>query len=214
MHSLYDKLYALDNFPDFFVEPLEKFREKMEIFEGIEYPPVDWSNTMSVLTDMVKIDTTGAQRTFIEGEAYSNNVLSDALTGKRSLSDQLEELSEVNEGFRRFMPRFKDNTRNIKVEQMEKLVGIHDGTSGLRSNGISIPDNTITRSIYLSGIFSALMGIFTQGNPYTIAMGPVFGSVAELTHETFLDDNPIRVPNKNLPWRRAEYLDQKISEFF
>jgi hypothetical protein len=152
-----------------------------------------------------------------------NPVLNDAIQGRQSVEDSLEELGQVNAGIRQILPWRKNKEHNERLKQLGELV---TEPSHLRTYGIFVLDNLITTQVELTAMafgLSYLMsrylyppnpGVSPEEYQQTMhvlqvtmptamsAMAPVFGLLANVRRFT------------GLPTDEAKYLDGKVQEFY
>lgn len=154
-------------------------------------------------------------------EEYEKNpVFRDAIQKRLTIEESLMELSKVNNGIRKFLPRMKNKIHNERLKQIGQLI---TGPAYLEASGILTPDNIITTSIesliILSGLFGASF-LFLKNflssdigpemykqlsnfaDTYTFLTAPSLGLI--MNTERF----------KSLPINEAEYLDEKIKESY
>jgi hypothetical protein len=154
------------------------------------------------------INTGELQKKIIWEYAF-NPVMSDALRGRQTITESLEELAEINKGIRRFLPHRKNKVHNERVEQMGELVS---GVNNLRTYGIFYPDNAVTAGLetvtMIFGISYLMFSLweFPRLNDSEAArtistiLSPPFGIVAGLALNR----------SGNLPTDETEYLDMKV----
>lgn len=151
-------------------------------------------------------------------QRYEDNpVLYDAIKGKQTIEESLEDLAKVNKGYRKFLPRKKDKEHNEGIEHMGELI---TEPSQLEKAGITEVDNPVT------GIAEgAIMGMVASGALYGISSvgapelsifdefmlfgssfgGLVGGAISSIT-------TPERF--SELPYDEAKYLDEKVKDFY
>jgi len=181
METLYDKLVEVEELAKHFV-----------IYKSLD-----------------QIDVPKTQREIFR-EYEANPVLNDAVSGKQTITQGLEELAKVNKGIKRFLPHKKDEAQNEKVRQMEELVS---GIDDLRTRGIFYPDNAVAGAIEMAGIvfgftylFKKLFGISNSelGVRVITMLSPIIASLGGLA----LDRSDY------LPKDEAKYLDEKVGELY
>jgi len=178
-------------------------------------------NKLRILGSSQIIDVPKIQKKMFH--LYENNpVLYDAIKGKQSIEDSLEELGSVNKGIRKILPWRKDKAHNERIKQIRELIS---EPAQLKTSGILIPDNFITT---VSEVAAVMFGAFYlmekflpldpslspealenlhQMNHYTpifvsSTLGPIFGAL----------ENRFRF--RKLPLDEAKYLDEKVKEFY
>jgi hypothetical protein len=216
--TLYEKLTILDDYKYHQVYQITENRNNMHQFLSEEE-----------LTAIKEVQTKrpNAVDRFIESndkkqfDAMSkyekNPIFHEALYGRQSITESLEELAQVNKGYRKWLPRRKDKAQNERVEQMGELIS---KPYGLESKGIFYPDNFVTAAVETAvlvptvGIFAAY--ILKQGatNPksakeimqmsmqMSYLMTPLFGIYGGLAMG--------KSRFASLPFDQAGYIDAKI----
>ncbi len=143
----------------------------------------------------------------------SNPVLHDALLGKQTITQSLEELAEINKGVKRFLPHRKNKIHNERVEQMGELV---PGVYNLTTRGILYPDNFVTtclETVALSFgtvfLVSSLTGglISETGERFEGIMAAGMSPIGILI-------GLVMNRSGNLPVGETVYLDKKVKEIY
>ena len=160
-----------------------------------------------------QINVPETQRKIFE-EYESNPVLHDALLGRQTVADSLEELAQVNKGARRFLPHRRNNAHNNRVARMGELV---PDVGTLMTRGILYPDNAIFATLGAAAIalgtafvLSKLSG--TNGNEITQRWNIAYPSIMFPILAVF--GSATRNRSKHLPRNEARYLDDKVSQFY
>jgi hypothetical protein len=96
------------------------------------------------------------------GEYRENGILRERIMHDRKITDCLLELDSDMKGFRRFLPRRKDEAYNGRVDELVQLV---PDSGYLRRCGLLSPDNFISGAVY-SGV--ALGGVMYPLVRFTI----------------------------------------------
>ncbi len=215
--TLYYKLRSSESINERLKRLVDSARTSLKEFESLP-------GFSSVLTEIPpQIDIFSVQKELIKSYE-SNPVFYDAVSGKQSIEDSLNELSKVNKGIRKILPRVKNSVHNKRVNQIEELIS---GTLGLRTYGIFAPDNLITAGAEITAMtfgtcyllsrylfapnlnlsqeeFQQMMTIQQVILPTTISAisAPVMGMT--LNSPRFL----------SRPINEAKYLDAKVQEFY
>ena len=79
--------------------------------------PIDYHH------DLPRIEIPEAQRELIEDKANESDILDYAVRKERSIQESLTELSEVNVGLGKYLPRRKDEVHNRRVDEIQELIG-------------------------------------------------------------------------------------------
>ncbi len=156
-----------------------------------------------------------------------NPVLMEAIKGRQTLEESLEEIGHINKGIRKILPWRKDKIHNERVDQIGKLIS---KPYHLYTSGIFTPDNMITVGAWITGTSFVATYILTRllipAKPYNPDMNmeefqmikntiqwlmPVIGSVC-LTPILGSMANQQRFTK--LPTEEAKYLDTKVKEFY
>lgn len=141
----------------------------------------------------------------------SNETLSDAIKGTKTVAQSLDELAEVDRGWRKFLPRRENSAHNTRVEQMEELIG----PTNLRTRGLLAPDN------FLGGLLFGTLGSYGVCKGYdALSSSPGLYSIPEAIVVATLIGGLLmgllcQSAGRNLYRPRneeAEYIDQTIQE--
>ncbi|MBT3405075.1 hypothetical protein HN832_04085 [archaeon] len=220
MTSLYAQLKESEGINDEIRQEFDEVRKKFEGYRMFE------ENYMGpTLEDLPWIDMSEYQKQIIR--AYEENpVLKDAINGKITIGDSLRELSDrVDKPVWRLFPRRRNKVHNERLGQTKELVS--RGLNYLRTDGILAPDNfvgmvAITAAMaytiapllcnYLTGgvnpapsaEIQAHMEFMTQVFPpfMTSTAGLMMGWACQMRRKG------------KLPLEEAEYLDNKVEEFY
>ncbi len=164
------------------------------------------------------IDVAELQRNLFE-RYESNPVLYDAMQGRQSVEESVEELGQVNKGIRKILPWGINKGHNERLKQLGELVS---EPYHLRTFGIFTPDNLITTGAETTALtfgitylmsrylftppeeFQQTLHTFQVAIPTIVSalMAPVFGVGMNLRRFT------------GLPTDKAKYLDGKVQEFY
>jgi len=136
-----------------------------------------------------------------------NPVLRDAISGKSTVAQSVLDLSKVNRGLGRFLPRRKDDGYNKRLREVGELIGDFES---YKARGILAPDNPTTLAVYSSlGTYFALNigNLIAKGAPIysfsSIISTLVVGAILGLTK--------IR-DEYTSHW--AYYVDKRVGEFY
>jgi hypothetical protein len=145
----------------------------------------------------------------IFGEYEANPILNDALLGRQTVAESLEELAQVNKGAKRFFPHKKNKVHNERVKQMSELV---PDVENLRTKGIFYPDNLVAGiGIGLTACATGLglSFLLTQYySPKILVASSIIIIPATICAGAFYNRE------KQLPRNEARYLDGKVSQFY
>lgn len=171
---------------------------------GIE----NMNDSLIALDSPLDIDVKKLQEKIFRGYE-SNPVLYDALLGRQTITQSLEELAEINKGIRRFLPHRKNKPYNERVKQMGELVPVG---SNLISYGILWPDNFVTTTLETTAIAfavsSVLLGAFgTEFKNEELILPATMSCISPLIGLAFNR-------SKYVPRKEAEYLDGKIRDIY
>ncbi|MFA5953290.1 MAG: hypothetical protein WC812_01730 [Candidatus Pacearchaeota archaeon] len=156
---------------------------------------------------------------------YENNpVFCDAINGKISIEDTLNELSVVNKGIRKILPRRKDKAHNERIKQLGKLIS---EPSQLQKNGLLCPDNFLGFTLWGAGAsFSIISPLFkimlnpAQASPEEIEnLNKIFNVYLPLYSTgaiSVFGGIPMNLKQRfgKLPFEEAKYVDAKIKEVY
>ena len=219
---LYYELRDAEKINEYLENTIENFNRSFSKYEGLpgfSHPPYHISSE-----EIGFIDIPEVQRQIIKKELQKeekNLILEGAVNGKRSVKKTLEELSKINEGYRRWLPRKNHNEHNAMVEHMKDLIGDRNLyiLDSLKANGTGKIDNPFTCGAYFllvgeimcAGIFALMaieppketilepLGIFAL----TVGLSGLVGASCGMV---------LRQPNDKNLLTRAEYIDNKIEE--
>jgi len=160
-----------------------------------------------------QINISGTQREIFR-EYESNPVLHDALVGKQTVAESLEELAQVNKGAKRFLPHRKNRVHNERVRQMSELV---PDVETLMTKGIFYPNNAVAGivgagAIALGTAFVIFKLSGTNDNEMTQRWNVAYPSIMFPILAVFGSAALNR--SKHLPRNEARYLDEKVTEFY
>lgn len=228
--SLVGKLREAEEFNDKIEQAKVGFLDDLRQYEKLPgYKPEmerGMVEAVAALENLPQIDVDEVQRYLItltkKDYQSEGSVLNEAIMGRQTVEDTLEELSRVNKGVRRFTPRFKDEEHNERVEELHLLLEEdYLLQHAISTEGIFHPLNVVGGSLYgaMSGfgltyginlITSAqeLSGLDSQTPLIEVAgyMSLIFGSIGVVIGSLS------RSSNKDLPWNNAKYLDSRIKE--
>lgn len=140
-----------------------------------------------------------------------NPVFDDAIKGKQSLEESLDELTQINKGIRKILPWRKDRVHNERLSQLGELISEPEH---LRAKGIFIPNNVVSLGVFgetlVVGACYAMEKInglnYGELLSWAPAQSAVFLGVAGVMF------NIQRL--MPLPTQEARYLDAKIKEVY
>ena len=213
-NPLVSQLREVERLDGELVSIAERYNEAIKKYE--EHFDVD---ELSIDTrSLPTIDVASAQKQLIEDTSSGqdrNYILADAISEIKSVEEALYDLSKVNAGFGKIMPRFKDEEHNKRVGELSDLIAINysmDNT--LRKEGLLDISRPFTYPAAYSvafGSLGCLAGLAgdNQNLPLLISGAAISGLLLGGLMATALVRN-----NKDLPWENARYLDQKIDELF
>jgi len=220
--SLYDRLIETEKLNGRLHVVVDEFQEALKKFEGLPgYSPY-------ILYSVPYIDISAVQRDLIS--KYENNpVLEDAIVGRMSIEDSLQELAQVNKGIRKILPRRKDKVHNTRLKHLNDLM---PGTDGLQSYGILFPDNFFTAAIETTALafvstyaYAAILLPHAYINPtpeliaeqvkfsqtvmpamFSVLTAPLIGLACNFRRFSSF--------GATLPVGEARYLDRRVQEFY
>ncbi|HYD02753.1 MAG TPA: hypothetical protein VEC16_00485 [Alphaproteobacteria bacterium] len=151
-----------------------------------------------------------------------NPVFHDAIKGKISINETLEELSKVNYGIRKLLPRRKNPVHNARLDQLSELIDKH---YGLRCQGILYPDNFVTTFAEILGAGLVLSNMIATGHFVDVntdnarsvyllrtimplSIGAILGTVAGIATSEGRFQSPEKFSNQ------AKFIDEKINQFY
>jgi hypothetical protein len=152
-----------------------------------------------------------------------NQVLIDAQRGNQTIEDSLFELAEVNKGWKKLLPRKKNNEQNLRLDYIGELI---EKPNHLETNGVFYPDNLITTSAYAApSIFGAVYGLglyvirpLEEMSPLvyqeayqTLLLAAGIGAAISIP---LLGIDAILSRSRNLAVDQAKYIDNKIQELY
>lgn len=194
------------------VRDLKTMFERFESLPGFEQ--------FVEIGEIPEINVPEYQREIIQ-KYQPNYFLNQALDGEKPIEKNLEELSKINKGIRKILPRRKNPEHNQKVESMEKLIGM---CRHLKAKGIFVLDNLVTGYVFGVGLTSIMTNLVAiSGTDPSLSQQEyifaryllpfLFGVV--LTPAQFIRSPHFSNlnPNSNLK-ERAQYLDKKIEELY
>ncbi|MEK6914908.1 MAG: hypothetical protein AABW83_04620 [Nanoarchaeota archaeon] len=150
-----------------------------------------------------------------------NNILRQAVKKRKSIEDSLCDLSKDNEGLLAYLPKLTDERYNIKVNEMVELIGEENILiPALDKNSLSLLMKPVSLFPFISCGICYLTAFFVeeyikqkfniqQIYPYFSLSFGIFGFYrgVEISYKAIKT-------NKDLPWKKAKYLDEKINELF
>lgn len=213
---LYTQLKEVEGLNDKLNSNISQFYESLKAIKN--YTDVDIS-----LENVPKIDVSAIQKRLIF-DCSKNPIIYDAIYNHKSLEETLNELSQVNKGVKKMLPRRKDEIHNEKLKQLGELIGY---PSQLECSGVFSPDNFAT--------VAAGCTIFAFGFCYLFSKYVIMQS-ADITKEEselityyfgFVAPTTVSVTAAplagflassrrfgDLPIEEARYIDNKIKELF
>ena len=179
--------------------------------------------TLRGLDSSSKTDVLKLQRELFK-KYEENPVLYDAIKGKQTIGESLEELSQINKGIRKILPWRKDKSHNKRLKQLGELVS---EPYHLRADGIFNPDNLITVG---AETMAVVIGLGYLLSKYLITLNPELSpeELQEMLHLTRVivpvATSAVAAPILGLvsnvrrfdplPRHEAKYLDKKVTEFY
>lgn len=172
-----------------------------------------------------QIDVIGLQRSLLQ--SYEENpVFYDAIKGKMTIEDSLNELAQINKPVRRLFPRRKDKVHNRRIEQIGELItrSFHLKTKGILGfdNFVGVTAMTALGcySLFNLTIPYVVNGLCGETNPietqqFAIFMKNIITPVITLGTSPFMGVlAQIERSTGGLPTDEAKYLDDKIKDFY
>ncbi len=222
---LYYDLREAEKINESLENTIEQFNSnKFEKYDGLPgFSPPRPSRHISP-EEVGFIDIPELQRQIIKKELQKkekNLILEDAVNGKKSVRKNLEELSKINEGYRRWLPRKKNDEHNIMIDHMSNLIGDDylDPLKSLKANGTGEFDNPFTCGAYglLGGelMYGVLLVIeaFAPPKETSLDESVIFALIVGLSGLALASFGmALRQPNEKNLLKRAEYIDKKIEE--
>lgn len=144
-------------------------------------------------------------------QEYENNpVFYDAIHGRQTIEESLEELALVNKGIRKILPWKKDEEHNERLKQIGELV---TKPFHLRTAGIFCPDNFITTFLEVTPLLYGFGCLINQYSPFPASSpGEILMLSASFGLIMGVGTNFGR--RGKLPIDEAKYLDEKVKEFY
>ena len=196
---LFRQLFELDHLRN---KTPAQLREKFEL-AGIPIPEIPNLNTAGSCLDKFQ------KELVLE---YRLPVISDAVNGKRSVQDAYLELSKINTGISRHLPRKRDEVHNNKVLEMAEIVGFNNVRPFFKTS-IVFPDNILT-GYAISQTLSLLPPLVLNVKPayylLTFAASLGFGLFASRYRKEDYSELDFCSNGES----RAIYVDKKIEELF
>ena len=209
--TLYEKLTGIEQIN----ESLKNEASKLNEFLNLK----DYEVYKHIVDSIPQVDIIKTQQSLME-EYEKNPVFYDAIQKRLTIEESLMELSKINKGIRKFLPRMKNKTHNERLKQIGRLIS---EPAYLEASGILTPDNIITTGIESSIIISGLFGfsfLFLKDFLPSDISSEMYRQLSNFVDTYTFLTVPILslVMNasrfKSLPINEAEYLDEKIKEFY
>lgn len=190
-----------------------------EVFTS--YPHLKEDKRLIEISKDLKRLGDNAQRDLLT-RSESNPVFYDAVQGKMSIEDSLSELSKVNQGIYRVLPRFKNKAHNERLKNLGELIRF---PHQLRTGGVAIFDNLIGGAA-MGGVILAttneLMKYILINNsvsPVQIDESKSMIDIIVLGYSVFAVPLGAAITHSlgrtgELPFKEAKYIDSKIKEFY
>jgi hypothetical protein len=156
-----------------------------------------------------------------------NPVLCDAIQGKQSIEQSLDELAGINNGLAgKFFPRRKNKAHNDRLKDLGELI---DEPKYLRESGILAPDNFVSvTALVAAGVFgfcylmseiSSFPSRINDLNPEQLkqalyAQRVLIPAAISVVLAPGLGALATAIRFKKLPIDQARYLDGKVNEFY
>ena len=171
-----------------------------------------------------EMDVLKLQRTLFR-KYEKNPVLYDAIQGKQTIGESIEELSQINKGIRKILPWGVNEGHNKRLKQLGELVS---EPHYLHTRGIFMPDNLIMGGAETTAVifgFWYLTSVLLKYNPesgsleefqqavnvWRVLMPTVMSVVYAPIGALVANWERFKSP---LPRDEAEYLDEKVIEFY
>ena len=209
--TLYEKLTGIEQIN----ESLKNEASKLNEFLNLK----DYEVYKHIVDSIPQVDIIKTQQSLME-EYEKNPVFYDTIQKRLTIEESLMELSRINKGIRKFLPRMKNKTHNERLKQIGRLIS---EPAYLEASGILTPDNIITTGIESSIIISGLFGfsfLFLKDFLPSDISSEMYRQLSNFVDTYTFLTVPILslVMNasrfKSLPINEAEYLDEKIKEFY
>lgn len=222
-NSLYFKLRETEELSLELCNSIGTYNEKVKEYEGFSGFEAPFVSQNEIIIDTPKVQRQLILK-WIDGK-QKNPILIDAVNGVRPIKQFLEELAEINKGWRRNMPRKKDTQHNQRVDYMNDLLGPSYFIESLEAEGLYSLGSPLNNALFYAGTLGLVIPIIANIShmlsPDVSASGhfaeyyPVYASLSSvgfLGAVGFLTGRIGRSSNKDLPWNRADYVDKKIQE--
>jgi len=171
-----------------------------------------------------EIDVLKLQRNLF-GRYEENPVLYDAIQGKQTIGESIEELSQINKGIRKILPWRVNEGHNKRLKQLGELVS---EPLYLHTGGIFCPDNLITAGAAATALIFGFWYLISS----LLTYNPEFSSLEEFQRTLLWCQvimpraiSVVYVPigalganwerfKSPLPKDEAKYLDEKVIKFY
>ena len=209
--TLYEKLTGIEQIN----ESLKNEASKLNEFLNLK----DYDVYKHIVDSIPQVDIIKTQQSLME-EYEKNPVFYDTIQKRLTIEESLMELSRINKGIRKFLPRMKNKTHNERLKQIGRLIS---EPAYLEASGILTPDNIITTGIESSIIISGLFGfsfLFLKDFLPSDISSEMYRQLSNFVDTYTFLTVPILslVMNasrfKSLPINEAKYLDERIKEFY
>ena len=107
--TLYEKLTGIEQIN----ESLKNEASKLNEFLNLK----DYEVYKHIVDSIPQVDIIKTQQSLME-EYEKNPVFYDAIQKRLTIEESLMELSKINKGIRKFLPRMKNNAHNEKLKQI------------------------------------------------------------------------------------------------
>lgn len=199
---LFDCLYELDNLRDLHpAQVIERLKETFDIEIPAGIPPEELESRLQ-----------GAQKGIIS-EHTNLPVVIDSLKGRKSIQEAYLELSRINRGISKYLPRKKDEKHNQRVAELGAVVG-YTKVLPFTRNGYLCPDNFIAG--YSWSQIAALVPPLILGKTnlpyYLVTSLTSFGM--GIFFSRFRKENSSELELCSDGESRAIYVDRKIEDLF
>jgi len=147
-----------------------------------------------------------------------NPIFLEAIQKRKTIEENLAELSQVNRHIFQLLPRRKNKLHNERVEQMGELIS---STYQLKTRGIFAFDNAVN-GVIVGGLIGylgihVLAWLFGQGEDPSVVKSNTDKILPFATFLSAACGGSMEHGAKrrgDLPFKEAKYLDEKIKEFY
>ena len=180
--------------------------QKLKLTEDYEEVIED---TIELLTDMDEIGYLSSSRSVQQKlfKKYMRNpILDDALQGRQTISESLEEIAKKDRFSKFFIPRRKNKAYNERINQIDELI---NAPQHLRTRGILFPDNFVNSTIVYAPFLGGSMYLITGHSEISLASATV-APIIGLMNAFAMNTSPLISTSQ----KQAKYLDNKIKELY